>query len=89
MKKIILLLIFLLTSFSLSQTKIHSSSYAQVEPYIAINPTNPNNLLATAILTPQTGLNRVGVYYSTNGGTDWNSNENFTSTSISAGEFHL
>jgi len=66
-------LIFLTTAilfvvvFAQGQTPISSASYSSYEPYIAINPTNPRNIVIVAItlLSPHRG---IGAWRTTDGG---------------------
>jgi hypothetical protein len=80
-----LLLVILCYGQSQAQTPTFGSSRAQVETHIAVNPTDPNNLVGTAITILSNTPNQIAYYYSFNGGQSWNGNENI-SGSISAGE---
>ncbi len=68
-----------------AQTTIFGSPRAQVETHIAVNLTDPNNLIGTAITQLDGTPNQIASYYSFNGGQSWNGNENI-SGSISAGD---
>jgi hypothetical protein len=57
-----------------AQTRVFSSANNQSEPYIAVNPTNPNNIIIVAI-TVINGYNRIGAFYTTNGGQTWNGSD--------------
>jgi hypothetical protein len=57
-----------------AQTRVFSSANNQSEPYIAVNPTNPNNIIIAAI-TVVNGYNRIGAFYTTNGGQTWNGSD--------------
>lgn len=57
-----------------AQTRVFSSANNQSEPYIAVNPTNPNNIIIVAI-TNAGGYNRIGAYYTMNGGQSWNGSD--------------
>ena len=49
---------------------------AQIETPIAINPTDPNNLIGAAITQPEPAEeNRIGYYYSFDRGATWNGND--------------
>lgn len=59
-----------------------SSVRAQVETPIAVNPTNPNNLIGAAI-TIEYGVNaQIGYYYSFDGGSNWNGNDNISGDGV-------
>lgn len=70
------LALFLITNLSAQTTpiRVYPSSNAQVETPIAINPTNPNNLICAAILQDASG-SRIGCYYSTTSGQSWIAHE--------------
>jgi len=53
----------------MAQTWVYPSPRAQVETPIAVNPTNPNNLIGAAIM--QLSDNRIGYYYTLDGGGTW------------------
>lgn len=53
---------FAMTRNSAAQTTIFGSPRGQVETHIAVNPTDPNNLIGTAIT--QQSDNQIGYYYS-------------------------
>jgi Secretion system C-terminal sorting domain len=91
MKKIILLLCFVITSICSAQTNTNISNFSfwDTEPYIAINPTNPNNLIAAWMRASIGGLS-AAVSYSTNAGSTWSTPyntphlySNFTSADVS------
>lgn len=59
------------------------SNFTFVEPHIAVNPTNPNNLVGAVItngvLPGNTeATNHIGVFYSTDEGQNWICNNNLT-----------
>jgi len=69
-------LLILAFIFSINaQDRIFPSDRAQVEAPIAINPTNPQNLVGAAI-TIKDNNKQIGYYYSFNGGDTWNGSEN-------------
>src|SRR5512143_2663561 len=73
MRRHILLCGIVGASFALplhAQVWVSPSSNAQFEPMIAVNPTNPNNLIATAITGNASPL-RIGVWRSMDGGNSW------------------
>jgi len=64
---------------TVSQNKaVLSGNNEQVETTMAINPTNPQNLVGGAI-TFSGNQQQLGVYYSTNSGATWSGNDLFTS----------
>jgi hypothetical protein len=79
----VLIIVFNITL--LSQIRIYPSIRAQIETPIAINPTNSNNLIGTAITLVSSNFAKIGYYYSLNGGQTWQGNEDF-SMDISAGD---
>ena len=66
-----------------AQTTIFGSTRAQVETHIAVNPTDPKNLIGTAIT--QLTDNQIGYYYTFDGGQNWNGGENLSGT-VGAGD---
>lgn len=74
---------FAMTRNSAAQTTIFGSPRGQVETHIAVNPTDPNNLIGTVIT--QLSDNQIGYYYSFNGGQSWNGGENLSGT-VGAGD---
>ena len=68
---------FLLPSV-LSQTYVFPSQRAQIETSVAINPTNPKNIIATAITQSTSSDNRIGIYYSLDQGLSWNGTDDVT-----------
>lgn len=42
-----------------------------IEPHLAIDPTNPNRLVATAVGYPAPGVERIVAFYSRDGGATW------------------
>lgn len=66
-----------------AQTRIFPSAVHQTEPHIAINPTDPKNMIIAAItLNP----NRIGAYYTLNGGATWQGSNNISLTAADAGD---
>lgn len=68
-----------------AQSLVYGSTRAQVEPHIAINPTDPNNLIAVTITQSSGTPNQIAVYYSFNAGQTWNEIANLAG-SPSAGD---
>ncbi|MCK6620135.1 MAG: exo-alpha-sialidase [Calditrichaceae bacterium] len=75
----LLLLILSIYSSGYCQTWVKPGNYAQVETPIAINPTNPHNLIG-AVISLDNAQNQkyVGYYYTFNGGNYWEGNGTFT-----------
>lgn len=69
-----LLVLLLSTASTIPQTKVFNSTRDQAESPIAINPTNSNNLIGTAI-TIEDLFAKIGYYYSLDGGINWIGNE--------------
>ena len=70
--KIILFISIMFCSLFSQEVWIDSSMYRQSEPHIAVNPVNPNNLVATAItLAPGVRDNTIGIYSSFDAGRTW------------------
>lgn len=75
-------LIFLVLSVS-AQIRVFPSAVHQTEPHIAINPTDPKNMIIAAItLNP----NRIGAYYTLDGGATWQGSNNISLTVADAGD---
>ena len=79
------IILFVLQIAILPQTRVYPSTRAQIETPIAINPTNPNNFIGTAITEVNSSFFKIGYYYSMNGGSTWQGSEDF-SMDISAGD---
>jgi hypothetical protein len=91
MKNYILLFTLFFTSLCSAQTNINISSAAgwDTEPYIAINPTNSNNLIAAWMKLSGFALT-IGTSYSTDAGASWSTptitphlHPNFTMADVS------
>lgn len=67
-------LVLFASASAFAQTRVFSSADNQSESYIAVNPTNPNNIIIAAI-TVVNGYNRIGAYYTTNGGQSWSGSD--------------
>ena len=67
-----------------AQTTIFGSTRAQVEPHIAVNPTNPNNIIIVVITS--FAQNRIGAFYTTGGGQSWSGNEDITTENADAAD---
>lgn len=74
--KNIALVVFFLAGFNglYAQAPILSTSHSQRETPLAMNPTDPNNLVAAAITGTASPL-RIGAYYSTNAGQSWSGSD--------------
>ncbi len=72
------LFLILTVFFSVNaQQRIFNSDRAQVEAVIAVNPTNPQNLVGTAITIFGSGTQKqISYYYTFDGGNTWNGAEN-------------
>ncbi|HEX8514605.1 MAG TPA: T9SS type A sorting domain-containing protein [Bacteroidia bacterium] len=77
MKKILILFFVNVCCGVLAQTNINLSSATgwDTEPYIAVNPTNSNNLVAAWMRQSGFGLS-IGVSYSTDAGASWSAPSN-------------
>ncbi len=63
--------------------RVFPSAVHQSEPHIAINPTDPKNIIVAAItLNP----NRIGAYYTLDGGAGWQGSNNISLTAADAGD---
>ncbi|MGZ4116718.1 MAG: exo-alpha-sialidase, partial [Bacteroidia bacterium] len=91
MKKLLIIFFSVSTIMSVAQTNINISNTSgwDTEPYIAINPTNPNNLVAAWMKLSGFSL-AAGTSYSTDGGLTWSApvamphlHANFTSADVS------
>jgi hypothetical protein len=81
---LMLALVAVLSAFA--QTRVTpTSTINQSEPHIAVNPTDPINLIGTAITQLDGTPNQIAYYYSFDGGQTWSGNENIPGT-ISAGD---
>ena len=78
--------LFVFISSIFSQTWVSPSSRPQVETPIAINPTNPNNLIGTAITQFGVTESQISYYYSFNGGQSWTGVDNISGTGNDAGD---
>jgi hypothetical protein len=68
-----------------AQVRISQSSVPKAEPHVAVNPTNPNNIVVVAIT--QLGFARIGAYYTTNGGNNWSGSDDIVQQqSVDAGD---
>lgn len=76
----LLLLTVFCSSNAFAQTPIYGSTRAQVEPHIAVNPTDPNNLIAVTITQVTNTPNQIAVYYSFNAGQTWSEVANLSGT---------
>lgn len=80
-KIVLIFSVLLLSSLStISQTKIFNSTRDQAESPIAINPTNSNNFVGTAITFVSPSFAKIGFYYSNNSGLSWFGNEDAVGT---------
>ena len=86
MKKIFLLLISaVLYNSSRAQTNINISNYTfnnnfdDTEPYIAVNPISPNDLIAAWMKVTGVPVMSIATSYSTNGGQSWSTPANMPS----------
>lgn len=73
MKKIIFAFLLIQTIICSGQTNTNISNFTfwDTEPYIAINPTNSNNLIAAWMRATAIGVLSPAVSYSTNAGATW------------------
>ena len=72
--KLCFLLVLFVTIIYGQAVHVHPSSLEQAESPVAINPTNPNNLVGAAItseLVDGDYKKYIGCYYSINGGENW------------------
>jgi len=79
MRGFLLCLIFCLLAYGTrlsGQIRVFPSPRAQVETSIAVNPTDPENLIGVAVT--QGSSNRIGYYYSFDGGMTWNGTDNIS-----------
>lgn len=79
MKKLILfvILLFPLISFSqLPNQNISNYVFPDTEPYIAVNPTNPNNVIAAWMKLTGASQMAIAVSYSNNAGVSWSAPQN-------------
>src|ERR1035437_863293 len=92
MKKIFFALLFVYSTICLAQTNTDISNYTywDTEPSIAINPTNPNNLVAAWMKVTAVGKTSAAVCYSSNAGATWSApfatphlHTNFTGADVS------
>ena len=84
-KHFLVVVVLLSAQSAASQQRISHSTRAQAEPHIAVNPTDPLNLVATAITQAEGTPNRIECYYTFNGGQTWDTSGNI-SGAISAGD---
>lgn len=68
-----------------AQTRVFPSDRAQAEAHIAVNPTDPKNLVATAITSRYPTPFWIEYYYSFDGGENWSGAQNI-SGGINAGD---
>jgi len=69
----------------LAQTRVTpTSTINQAESHLAINPTNPNNIIIVAITS--FAQNRIGAFYTTGGGQSWSGNEDITTENADAAD---
>ena len=83
----ILSICFVLVLFGIrvaAQTRIFPSAVPQAEPHIAINPTDPHNLIVVAITQLTSTPNRIAVYYSYNAGQSWSEIANLVGSASGA-----
>lgn len=81
-----LILAFVVVLNAFAQTRVTpTSTISQAEPHIAVNPTNPNNIVIVGITAPSQGV-RIGAYYTTNGGQSWNGSDDITIDNADAGD---
>lgn len=77
-----LMLTVLIGAIATAQTRVSpQSDNQQSEPFIAVNPTDPNNLIIVAI-SFQSSVNRIGAYYTTDGGQNWSVNEDILGSNL-------
>ncbi len=79
-------LIFLLINEGFTQTAgtpavVKLSTLAQAEPHIAVNPTDDQNLIATAI-TQTSSASQIGYYSSNDGGTSWSGSDDINGAGL-------
>jgi len=80
-----LALVLVLSVFA--QTRVTpTSTINQSESHIAVNPTNPNNIVVVAITIPPLGVINIGAFYTTDGGQSWSGNEDITTENAGAGD---
>lgn len=74
MKKLLILILLVIANVCIAQTNINISNTAgwDTEPYIAVNPSNPNNIVAAWMRLSGFTL-AIGTSYSNDGGTTWSS----------------
>jgi len=71
----------------LAQTRVTpTSTIDHAESHIAVNPTNPNNLIIVAITFPSVGVINIGAFYTTDGGQSWSGNEDITTENADAAD---
>lgn len=63
-----------------AQSLVYGSTRAQVEPHIAVNPIDPNNLIAVTITQVTNTPNQIAVYYSFTAGQTWSEVANLSGT---------
>lgn len=73
-------LIFIFVGFAFAGAdRIDHHTFSQFEPHIAVNPTNPQNLVACAIIFAQDeDKKRIDIYYSLDEGESWTVHENIS-----------
>lgn len=82
-----IVLTLLVTGAASSQTRVFPSAVLQSEPHIAVNPTNPNNIIIVAIADSlQPNHPRIGAYYTTNGGSAWAGSDDIVGSSLGCGD---
>ena len=69
---------FLILIPNLLFSQIKPTDLSQVEPHIAFNPLNFNNIVVTTIAIEENVENWISVFYSTDGGEAWSGEDKFS-----------